>query len=319
MKFDIIGDIHGHAKQLRELLSKLGYSEENGHYKHSEPERKAIFVGDFIDRGPQIRETLSIVKSMVDNDAALAVLGNHEYNALCFHTKKVGQSNSWLRPRTKKNINQHLETMYQFKDHQDEWKKYLDWFIGLPLFLDLGPLRIVHAAWIPSEIKKIKRWTSRNHNLNDNLLQRTAKRRSKEFEAIEKILKGVEIKLPKGQHFGDKDKNPRTEIRIRWWKNAEKKTYGEIVFPETPLNCSTQKIDRKEIAKLSAYHNSALVFFGHYWLAKLKPKIQTEKICCLDYSIADEYMAADKRLLVAYCWQGEDKLKNNHFKWVKFD
>lgn len=45
-----------------------------------------IFLGDFIDRGPKIRETLQIVRAMVDAGTALAVMGNHEYNAICFHS-----------------------------------------------------------------------------------------------------------------------------------------------------------------------------------------------------------------------------------------
>lgn len=76
MKFDIIGDIHGYALELVRLLKKLGYVYDNGFYEHPEPDRKAIFVGDFIDRGPKIRETLSIVKAMVDNGTAKAVMGN---------------------------------------------------------------------------------------------------------------------------------------------------------------------------------------------------------------------------------------------------
>jgi len=84
VKFDIIGDIHGYADELVQLLKKMDYVKENGFYRHPELDRKAIFVGDFIDRGPKIRETLSIVKAMVKNDAAQALMGNHEYNALCY-------------------------------------------------------------------------------------------------------------------------------------------------------------------------------------------------------------------------------------------
>ena len=51
-KIDFIGDIHGHADKLQELLTKLGYSYINGVYSHHQ--RKALFVGDYIDRGPQI-------------------------------------------------------------------------------------------------------------------------------------------------------------------------------------------------------------------------------------------------------------------------
>jgi predicted MPP superfamily phosphohydrolase len=81
--YDIIGDIHGYADTLRALLAKLGYTERAGVYRHAE--RIAVFVGDFIDRGPKIRETLRIVRAMADSGIALAVLGNHEWNALRYH------------------------------------------------------------------------------------------------------------------------------------------------------------------------------------------------------------------------------------------
>lgn len=80
---DFIGDIHGYADKLIELLEKLGYSMENGVYSH--PTRKVLFIGDYIDRGPKIRETLMIVRQMVESGNAIALMGNHEYNALCFH------------------------------------------------------------------------------------------------------------------------------------------------------------------------------------------------------------------------------------------
>ena len=80
---DLIGDIHGHADKLEKLLLKLGYKKSNGVYAH--PKRKVLFVGDYIDRGPKIRETLEIVKSMVDSNNAIALMGNHEYNAICCH------------------------------------------------------------------------------------------------------------------------------------------------------------------------------------------------------------------------------------------
>ena len=56
MTYHVIGDIHGHAEELRTLLRQLGYEERNGGYVAEG--RNAIFVGDFIDRGPAIREVL---------------------------------------------------------------------------------------------------------------------------------------------------------------------------------------------------------------------------------------------------------------------
>ena len=59
-----IGDIHGYAHVLRRLLTKLGYAESHGVFRHGS--RKAIFVGDFVDRGPAQREVLKIARRMCD-------------------------------------------------------------------------------------------------------------------------------------------------------------------------------------------------------------------------------------------------------------
>lgn len=71
--FDIIGDVHGCYDELTELLSKLGYT--NGRHP---ADRKAIFVGDLVDRGPKIVESLKLVMAMVESGAALCVPGNHD-------------------------------------------------------------------------------------------------------------------------------------------------------------------------------------------------------------------------------------------------
>ena len=84
-KYDIVGDIHGHAAKLQRLLRRLGYEERDGIYRHAS--RQLIFVGDFIDRGPEIRRTLQIARAMIDAGTARAVMGNHELNALLYHTK----------------------------------------------------------------------------------------------------------------------------------------------------------------------------------------------------------------------------------------
>src|ERR1017187_8430531 len=143
-KYDIIGDIHGYATKLRALLEKLGYAEKKGAYSH--PERKVIFVGDFIDRGPEIRETLQTVRAMVDGGSALAVMGNHEFNAMAYATPDG--KGGFLRKHTPGKVEQHRATMEQIgTPHPEEWKGWLEWLAALPLFLDLGNLRAVHAAW----------------------------------------------------------------------------------------------------------------------------------------------------------------------------
>ncbi|HWY55458.1 MAG TPA: polynucleotide kinase-phosphatase [Terriglobales bacterium] len=84
--FDIVGDVHGCFDELVDLLTKLGYSIEaqsNGansqSYSVRPPEgRKAIFLGDLVDRGPKIPEVLRLVMGMVEAGTALCVPGNHD-------------------------------------------------------------------------------------------------------------------------------------------------------------------------------------------------------------------------------------------------
>jgi hypothetical protein len=316
LKYDIIGDVHGHAKKLIKLLEKLEYNKINGTYQHSDSDRKAIFVGDYIDRGPDIEETLSIVKSMVDNGSANALMGNHEYNALCYHTTKEGHTDAWLRPHSEKNEKQHSKTLREFEDQEKEWKKYLSWFMELPLFLDLGDIRVVHASWIPSEIRKIKKWTSGTCKLNDKFLHKSVLNKNDEFHAVEKILKGVEIKLPGNVGpFEDKDGHSRNEIRIQWWESAKGKTYEEVIFPQGNLkDFKGGTTPLADAASLPLYENDVPVFFGHYWLESTNscpPQVQKDHICCLDYSVAKNGS------LTAYRWEGEKKLRNDRFVWVE--
>ncbi len=71
--FDIIGDVHGCHEELEDLLSALGYRDG------VPPEgRKAVFLGDLVDRGPRTPSVLSLVMKMVDSGAALCVPGNHD-------------------------------------------------------------------------------------------------------------------------------------------------------------------------------------------------------------------------------------------------
>ena len=75
--FDIIGDVHGCASELTELLGTLGYVEQEGLWSHPDG-RRAVFLGDLVDRGPRIPEVLRLVMRMVETGHALAVPGNHD-------------------------------------------------------------------------------------------------------------------------------------------------------------------------------------------------------------------------------------------------
>jgi polynucleotide kinase-phosphatase len=85
--FDIIGDLHGCYDELLDLLSKLGYTVEEGEAPAGSrvrpPEgRKAVFLGDLVDRGPRIPDVLRLVMGMVEAGTALCVPGNHDVKLL---------------------------------------------------------------------------------------------------------------------------------------------------------------------------------------------------------------------------------------------
>ena len=182
--YDIIGDVHGYADKLIQLLELLGYSSQNGIYHHKH--RKAVFVGDWIDRGPQIRQTLALVRSMIDNGAALGVLGNHEFNALAFYQEKP--AGGYYRQHSPQNIIQHYQTLYQFRNHVDEWHDYLDWFYSVPLFLSLTRIRVVHACWDDANMQLLQRQLF-DGKLTRALLAEATTKHTALWKAIEETLK----------------------------------------------------------------------------------------------------------------------------------
>lgn len=76
--FDIIGDVHACVDELQDLLRALGYVSDRDAAWRSPAGRLAVFVGDFVDRGPDNAGTLSLVMRMVTAGTALAVPGNHD-------------------------------------------------------------------------------------------------------------------------------------------------------------------------------------------------------------------------------------------------
>ena len=87
--FDIIGDVHGCAGELMTLLQRLGYRVDiagSGMERRAEVRapagRRAVFVGDLVDRGPNSPDVLRIVMDMVSAGQALAVPGNHDVKLL---------------------------------------------------------------------------------------------------------------------------------------------------------------------------------------------------------------------------------------------
>lgn len=139
--FDIIGDVHGCLDECMQLLRSLGYS-VGGTREAPEvtaPEgRRAIFVGDLVDRGPDSPGVLRLVMAMVANGTAFCVPGNHDVKLM----RK-------LRGRDVKVSHGLAETLQQLESEPDELRKQAaDWIYSLVshLVFDDGKLVVAHAG-----------------------------------------------------------------------------------------------------------------------------------------------------------------------------
>lgn len=308
--YDLIGDIHGQLEPLEALLRKLGYQQRGRDWRH--PSRRVIFLGDFIDRGPFQREVVELARSMVESGNALAVMGNHEFNALAFHTEDPDQPGTWLRRRSDRNIRQHLAFLDAYlsdKAHQKALRPTLDWFMELPVFLELDGLRVVHACWDPEAVQVLQPRMRPGNRLTPELLVEACRKDRPEFEAIETLLKGKEVKLPEGESFPDKEGTVRHRMRIRWWEEGEQ-TYRSIFMGPASVETHIPDDPLPGDHLVTYSHREPPVFLGHYWLEG-KPEPLADNVACLDYSVAKKGGA-----LAAYRWDGEQVLTADKFVTV---
>jgi hypothetical protein len=289
--YDIVGDIHGHADPLHRLMGKLGYVELEGVFRH--PERKMIFVGDFIDRGPEQREVLRIGRSMCDAESASS--GNHEFNAIGWAAQN--EDGGFLRSHSAKNGHQHAEFLRQLEADSSDHKDAVRWFRGLPIWLDLPGLRVVHACWHEPSRAALMPFLDEHGRFTEVGLRESYRHGSNAHTAADILLKGPEQRLPEGIHFFDKDGHKREEVRLRWWDQ------GATTFRKAALGLEGRESELPDsiLPRDFRYHESTPVFFGHYWLNG-SPAITAPNAACLDFSVAR------KGYLTAYRWSGENEL-----------
>jgi hypothetical protein len=280
--YDIIPDIHGQSAKLEAALAALGWRRAASSWIHPDPNRMIVFLGDFIDRGPDCRAVLKTVRELVDTGKAKAIMGNHELNALHFHTLHPDDGQP-LRDHSEKNIKQHQTFLDQFPPGDPQTRSALDWMRGLPLFLEENGFRAVHACWNDTSIKRFKKLTG-NGVLSEGQLIRAAGRVKTDemFALAEQITKGPELPLPDGYSFTDKDGTERHNVRLKWW-NATARTWRDIAISVPSVEDLPDAKLPETVASQTYSPNAPPVFFGHFWLTNT-PILQAPNALCLDYS-----------------------------------
>jgi protein phosphatase len=142
--FDVIGDVHGCRAELEQLLVALGYElERDGAARPigaRHPDRRAIFVGDLVDRGPDTPGVLRLVMGMVQAGAAFCVAGNHE--------AKLAKALAGRNVRLNHGLPETMEQLAgQPEAFRDEVARFVDGLIG-HYVLDGGRLVVAHAGLI---------------------------------------------------------------------------------------------------------------------------------------------------------------------------
>jgi hypothetical protein len=300
--YDLIGDIHGRHDKLLALLHALGYSPrgdpsrgESAGWTHPAG-RKLVFLGDYIDRGPNVREVLNEVRAMVEAGDALAVMGNHEFSAILYQSAGTGPSKVSADLRG---------SLAQFAGFEDEWIAHVSWMRRLPLSLDLGGVRAVHACWDERAVAV----TAGRSLADESFLHLCLGRDTPERKAVERLLIGPELTVPDDAMVLNAKGMPLPKIRVRWWDlPTTRYPIGDLTLPESYGGRGL--IEPAALADFPDYPAfGPPVFFGHYWMPPDRRRAPlAPNLACLDYS-----GGRGDGPLVAYRWDGEAVLSDAKF------
>lgn len=154
--FDVIGDVHGCCDELVALMEKLGYDvsfsgEGAARSVSVKPpgNRKAVFVGDLVDRGPKTPDVLRLVMHMVEAGTGLCVPGNHDNKLM-----------RWLRGNDVKVTHGLDKTVAQLEDEPKAFSEKVEAFITSlrsHVWLDDGKLAVAHAGMKEGYLGRLSR------------------------------------------------------------------------------------------------------------------------------------------------------------------
>ncbi len=243
---DILGDIHGEIDALRALLQHLGYAADGTHPE----DRRLVFVGDLVDRGPDSPAVIALVQQLVGRQRAQCVLGNHELNILIGNHKP---DNVWF-------FHQQLKPGDPAATRPQVWiqdwqrQQILDFFAGLPLALERPDLRIIHACWDEAMVAEARRATHvvAFHGEFKQRIEEVIRRRGLQspFDKLARqnenpvkcLTSGLEAKAE--QPFEAMGKL-RYERRVAWWQDYDGPmcVFGHYWRIQLPGECDEQLFD----------------------------------------------------------------------------
>jgi len=257
---DIVGDIHGEIEPLLQLLAQLGYDERGRH-----AQRRLVFIGDLIDRGPDSPAVIELVRELVLAERAQCLLGNHELLLL------LGESKEGCRWYADP---QHPEQQpggrFAHSKPAEPQRKHLwrDFVAGLPLALERDDLRLVHACWQTAAVDALRsdhrpvadiyldyEQSIEDALLREGLLDRESAEKRDHAQALA-TAEGVPPLLPA---------MAETSLRRNLDHPIKVLTYGPERIADQPYFVMERWRMCQRQRWWNDYADAVPVVFGHYW------------------------------------------------------
>lgn len=154
----VVGDIHGRADLLNRALKLI---EE--HRDACSGSAKTVFVGDYIDRGPESAKVLETLYKMQqgDPDRIICLKGNHESMLLEFVDDPAERGGRWLINGGSETLDSYgIGGLHPKSDAEDMMEAgdamaaampegLMNWLRALPLTYRSGNVIVTHAAMDP--------------------------------------------------------------------------------------------------------------------------------------------------------------------------
>jgi hypothetical protein len=302
---DVVGDVHGGIGALRQLLKQLGYDGAGRHPKG----RRLVFVGDLGDRGPNSPAVIELVRSLVAQQLAQCLLGNHELNLLRNESKP---GNRWFIDPSHPEQRPGGE-FSQCRVAPEVLKPAWAFFASLPLALERKDLRVVHAGWVPGEIEALRRLPGSTLQVYRAFERRTQQQLAmegleeaarKEEQAWGKHLETQSARVPLLPALGEVDERYQMGNPIRVL------TSGVERLAQEPFWSNGKWRMCQHVRWWEEYVEPVPVIIGHYWRqikplgvadhALTKPEMfgkaaptdwvgVRENVFCVDFSIGARY------------------------------
>lgn len=296
-EYDIVGDIHGEIDAITNLIYHLGYDKDGNHPSN----RKLIFVGDLVDRGPDSIAVLKLVSNMVNLNNAHCILGNHELNILLSHRR---EGNGWFFGLAEHDFKSTIA-------HDDDRLWVLEFLNRLPIAIHSESIRVAHACWDNSDIDALS--TIKNSIQSEyDQYEASLKEHSKSsgiYSAFKKQsreyfhqLTDRDCSVPYLEHIAahnmlDKEFNKFKSI-----------TSGPEYKVDTPFFAGGRwrMLDRKDW--WNSYTDDTPVVIGHYWrtmnyqpgslFTNIDPLSwfgAKNNVFCIDYSVGRRFLDRKNR------------------------